>query len=408
MTIPALYEWNRMENLTVGFVDKLHKAAPQCVIAVSGGGTEGLAELLRHGDGSRTLLEAVVPYNQLALDRFIGSHPDKYCSDVTARQMAMAAYLRARELAPDDEVFGVGMTCSLRKKGQEREGREHLVYVAVQTPKMTRVEGYSLLDNHTREGEEIYAGVLLLNAVAEGCGIEHRISYNINIDTGFSKCVPAMNGWADLIHGDLDMVEIDLTGDLPSDPPIPRKPAIIFPGSFNPLHDGHRAMMEAAYKHIDPRRIYCEIGMEICVRNIAKAALDFVSIRERVDALREEAKKLPYLTKLYLTSTPLFKDKAALFSGVTFLMGQDTLTRLCQCDFYRKAGHFTSSADAVVKTAAILKANNNNLLVFPRPGNEPNDEVTGNMSFLNGVCEFIPDTLFQQNDISSSEIRNKG
>ena len=46
---------------------------------------------------SRTVLEAIVPYSEGSLVRWLGGPPDRACSPPTARAMAMAAYCRARE-----------------------------------------------------------------------------------------------------------------------------------------------------------------------------------------------------------------------------------------------------------------------------------------------------------------------
>ena len=49
-----------------------------------------IAALLAIPGASRFLLEARVPYGTAALDEFLGARPEQYCSDRTARAMAMA------------------------------------------------------------------------------------------------------------------------------------------------------------------------------------------------------------------------------------------------------------------------------------------------------------------------------
>ena len=105
-------------------VQQIHEKPHRGVIAITGGGTEALGELLRRGNGSKTLLEAVVPYDTAAFDRFLGGAPDKYCTQTAACQLAMAAYLRAKSFPGDYPRFGVGATCSLAKE-KERQGRVH-------------------------------------------------------------------------------------------------------------------------------------------------------------------------------------------------------------------------------------------------------------------------------------------
>ena len=70
------------------------------VLAVTGGGTRAIADLLSVPGASRLVLEAIVPYSEPALTRFLGGKPDHFCSPPAARAMAMAAYHRATENAP--------------------------------------------------------------------------------------------------------------------------------------------------------------------------------------------------------------------------------------------------------------------------------------------------------------------
>lgn len=60
------------------------------------GGSEIIGELLRHGQGSNTILEAVVPYCQSAYEEFIGGPPDKFVSEEAACQLAMAAFQKIK------------------------------------------------------------------------------------------------------------------------------------------------------------------------------------------------------------------------------------------------------------------------------------------------------------------------
>ena len=67
----------------------------QAVLAITGGGTGAIAELLRVPGGSRLLLEAIVPYDPRALAEFLGAAAEQACSGETA--VAMAARARGRD-----------------------------------------------------------------------------------------------------------------------------------------------------------------------------------------------------------------------------------------------------------------------------------------------------------------------
>src|SRR5262245_59202876 len=79
-------------------IGKIHTAGRQIVVAITGGGSRAIAELLEVPGGSRTLLEAVVPYSSEALVQFLGGKPEQFCSARTARGMAMAGFQRGSGL----------------------------------------------------------------------------------------------------------------------------------------------------------------------------------------------------------------------------------------------------------------------------------------------------------------------
>ena len=79
-------------------VAKIHAADTRLVLAVTGGGSQAIADLLKVPGASRTVLEAVVPYAGTALEEFLGAEPEQSCSARTARAMAMAGYIRAGQL----------------------------------------------------------------------------------------------------------------------------------------------------------------------------------------------------------------------------------------------------------------------------------------------------------------------
>ncbi len=60
---------------TQELVSQIHAAPGQIVLAVTGGGSRAIADLLEVPGGSRTLLEAVVPYSAAALAEFFGAAP---------------------------------------------------------------------------------------------------------------------------------------------------------------------------------------------------------------------------------------------------------------------------------------------------------------------------------------------
>ena len=101
-------------------------------MAATGGGSRAIADLLEVPGGSKTLLEAVVPYSAPAMVEWLGGVPDEFCSAATARAMAMVAFQRARRYEePESTVAGVACTASLASDRPKRG--PHRIHVAVQT-----------------------------------------------------------------------------------------------------------------------------------------------------------------------------------------------------------------------------------------------------------------------------------
>ena len=61
-------------------IRQIHAANSQMVIAITGGGSEAIGQLLSVPGGSRTLLEAIVPYSSQSLEEFLHARPEQFCS----------------------------------------------------------------------------------------------------------------------------------------------------------------------------------------------------------------------------------------------------------------------------------------------------------------------------------------
>src|SRR5262245_5647753 len=95
-------------------IEQIHASGRRAVMAITGGGSGAIGERLRVPGGSRTRVEAIVPYEQTSLVQFLAGAPDQACSEETAAAMARRARERVRALAPDAAVaVGLGATASL-------------------------------------------------------------------------------------------------------------------------------------------------------------------------------------------------------------------------------------------------------------------------------------------------------
>jgi nicotinamide mononucleotide (NMN) deamidase PncC len=368
------------------------------VVAITGGGSRAIAELLEVPGGSRTLLEAVVPYSAEALVDFLGGKPEQFCSARTARAMAMAGFQRARRLQPAERIVGIGCTASLVSDRPKRGA--HRIHVAFQTAGVTSTHSLELVkDLRSRTEEESIASSLILNCVAEAFGVEARLTLPLK-DTEQVELVRtvAPQGWQDLLLGRTNAIQNDpmAGGKLPPEncnPALPTKtiPRAVFPGAYNPLHAGHRRMAEIA-----ARRLSATVHFEISVENVDKLPLDYTEMQQR--AAQFEAKGWP----LWFTRAPTFEEKSAIFPGATFIVGADTLVRIGQPCYYHDD---PATAEAAIDRIADRGCR---FLVFGRVVGskfQMLDDLPLPPS-LRKLCDAVPADEFRA-DVSSTQLRER-
>ena len=124
---------------------------------------------------------------------------------------------------------------------------------------------------------------------------------------------------ARLLTGEAGRIAVQPDGQmLLSAPP----PAVLLPGSFDPVHDGHIALARVA----EALR-QAPASFEISVTNVDKPPLTGETIQHRI---AQFAWKAP----VELTRAPTFLEKSRLFPGTTFAIGADTAERLVAPRYY--------------------------------------------------------------------------
>jgi len=346
----------------------------QIVLAITGGGTQVIGNYLSQGGKSDCFLEAVVPYCMEALDDFIGMKPDNYCSATTARQMAMASYERVGELRPNsdkDERIGLGITCSLIKNEKERVDRTNMVYVARQTRNTTEQYTVQLDKNYlnSRELQEKLIGNLLESSI-ERClatGFGSRISSYVKRETLYYRY--------DYAHYPRDIIESKLVSY-----PWNMNGDFVYPGSFNLLHDGHKAIVAYLRKNFKHQNVFGELSIE----NVDKVSVDAISLRDRQEQIKAEG----IFDKLLITKAAKFVEKFGIFRNARFVMGADTYNRL------------TVGNPSIW---AALEESSNKLYVFGRLDSNKKPIVMELPIDKQHLVEFSSE--FEPSHISSSELR---
>ncbi len=100
------------------------------------------------------------------------------------------------------------------------------------------------------------------------------------------------------------------------------RPAVVLPGSFDPLHVGHRALADAVAK-----RVGGPVHFELSTANVDKPDLPADEVARRV-------RQFAGVAAVWVTRAATFVEKAELFPETAFVVGFDTAIRLIDPRYY--------------------------------------------------------------------------
>ncbi len=305
-------------------ISTLHGSGRKAALAITGGGSGAVGELLRVPGGSRLLIEAQIPYDELALAAFLGFAPAQACSSDTAIAMAQSARARAARLVPaGTDLVGLGATAALVSDRPRRgEHRFHIAFA--NSAGIAHCTCVMAKGRRDRAAEEDLVSRAIVLWLARACGIAAPSPKSlIDADEHYAEAVVAPGAAVDtidrLLAGELDRVTVQPDGQMILSAP---QPFVLFPGSFNPMHEGHVLLARVAEELRQQ-----PLAFEISVTNVDKPPLLGETVRRR---LAQFAWKSP----VELTRAPTFLEKSRLFPGTTFVVGADTAERLVAPKYY--------------------------------------------------------------------------
>jgi hypothetical protein len=377
-------------------ISALHGSGHKAALAITGGGSGAIGELLRVPGGSRLLIEAQVPYDALALAAFLGFVPAQASSSETAIAMARAARARVARLVPagadlvGPDLVGLGATAAL-VSDRPRKG-EHRFHIAfANAAGIAHCTGVMAKGRRVRGAEEDLVSRAIVLWLARACGVAAPSPRSLlDADEHYAETVVASVDPIDrLLAGELDRVTVQPDGQMMLAAP---PPSLLFPGSFNPMHEGHVLLARVAEELRQQ-----PLAFEISVTNVDKPPLAGETVRHR---LAQFAWKSP----VELTRAPTFVEKSRLFPGTMFVIGADTAERLFEPKYYGDdEGRMYEALDEIANSGG-------SFLVAARI------DAAGHVRALNDIPVprryadlfiEIPEHLFRC-DTSSSEIRARG
>lgn len=379
--IPSPAEWRSL-------ISALHASGHKVALAVTGGGSGAIAELLRVPGGSRLLIEAQVPYDTQALASMLGHEPEQACSTATAVAMAASALVRAAKLAPREaRLVGLGATAALASD-RPRKG-EHRFHIACASgDRIIHCTAVMAKGRRDRAGEEDLVARAIVYWLARACSIPSPSPRSLlDPDEHYEEvAAPAADKIDRLLSGDVDRLTAQPDGQFVlSAPPA----SLLLPGSFNPVHEGHVLLARVAE---DIRQE--PLAFEISVTNVDKPPLAGPAIKSRVEQFAWKA-------AVELTRAPTFLEKSRIFPQTTFVIGADTAERLFVPKYYG------DDEDRMFAAIEEIGKAGGNFLVAVRIDGEGRVRTLGDVPVPRRYSDLfaeIPEHRFRL-DTSSSQIR---
>ena len=284
-------------------------------LAATGAGA-GVQQHLWEIPGCSSFFEgACFPYSREESLSFTGlvDPPEnlRYASEAYAIDMAMAAFRRAIGSDSKREPVGLAVTASVTSLTPHRgEHRAHSACmtrtrVALRTIVLTKMDTLPPEEVRKLDGSVVDLSVLevlltcfdlmpppqglkqgeLVNEVVRRRFFENPVFYP------GGKRGPLRKIWAE-------------------------RPPVLFPGAFNPPHEGHKNLAQSPQA-----RIHGEVVYEICSTPPHKPAMTVQEMILRAENLKNE-------TVLFTEGDPLYIDKARRFPGAGLIIGADALIRM--------------------------------------------------------------------------------
>lgn len=173
----------------------------------------------------------------------------------------------------------------------------------------------------------------------------------------------------------------------------PKTPRYLFPGSYNPRHDGHLKIAQYVRSAFE-----VELEYELSLANVDKPVLGFPETLHRLFQFIDN-------DVIWLTESATFAEKSRLFPQTTFVVGVDTIIRVADPKYHSDEAAHREAIQTILAAGC-------SFLVFGRQLNQDEADSAGFHELddltlpveLKEICQQVPAAAFRC-DISSTELR---
>jgi len=285
----------------------------------------------------------------------------------------------------------VGMACTATIITDRPKRGEHRAHIASWQPSRLICHRIQLQKGaRDRAGEEDVVSRILLNGLAQSCGIRYQVPVSLvpgddlkTEITDFRELVEQLK------RAEITYFGITDDGDTVCDQ---SPPELLLSGAFNPLHDGHLEMARVVGQLLGK-----DVSFELAVDNADKPPL-------RTEIALQRISQFAGRYTIFASNAPTFVEKACLYPGTTFIVGYDTAVRILHPHYYGKSSEDLENALDKIR---VLDCR---FLVAGRMGDDGLFYEAGDLSVPQQYRELfkrIPGELFRK-DISSTEMRRTG
>lgn len=261
---------------------------------------------------SSLLVGAAFPYAPDDTDDFLGFSPENYCCKETAIDLAMKAFYKAYKLG-ESPTIGIGLTASVASTRIHRGN--HRVFGAYISEKSCNIYEI-ILEKGSGKQQRIVDGIICDKFLE----LILRKALNINEPTDLFDRFTPYNTIENANELALNrFFKYPFFGkDGSRKQYLPRNDSTnlaLFPGSFNPPHEGHFGIADLYEKIQGP------VIFNIQTKPPHKESISIQSMLKRAKCLKGRE-------ILFSNDLSLYIDKSNRFPGTGMIVGVDTLIRL--------------------------------------------------------------------------------